>query len=98
MVGIIGPAFLTETYNMSSKEAGSIVSLLPLASISVPFVGKLVDKLGNPVYWMIMAGLLNGVGCFGLTVGEPMLFFAIFGISYAIRIATTMPILTLIVG
>lgn len=79
---------------MSPREAGRIASLLPIASISVPFIGKLVDTLGMPIIWMILSGFLNAVGCYGLTVYEPMVFYAIFGLSYAIRIATTMPILT----
>lgn len=43
--------------------------MLPIASISVPFIGKLVDMLGSPIYWMILSGFFNGIGCYGLTIG-----------------------------
>lgn len=93
MVGILGPAFLSETYHMDAKTAGSIASMLPVASVCVPLVGKLTDYFGKPIIFMIISGILSTIGCYGLTEWNPWVFYAIFGVSYAIRIAVTVPIL-----
>lgn len=93
MVGILGPAFLAETYHLNAKDAGSIASMLPIASICVPLIGKLTDYFGKPIIFMIISGFLCTVGCYGLTEWNPTVFYAIFGVSYAIRIAVTVPIL-----
>lgn len=52
---------------------------------------KIVDSLGYPVLWMALAGFMGSVGCFGLIYSNPIIFFGVFGISVAIRIACLMP-------
>ncbi|KRX06194.1 Major facilitator superfamily domain, general substrate transporter [Pseudocohnilembus persalinus] len=98
MLNIIGPAFLSESYGLTPGQAGQIASLQQITGLSVPIFAKIVDSLGYPVLWMALAGFMGSVGCFGLIYSNPIIFFGVFGISVAIRIACLMPSLISIVG
>lgn len=97
------PLYWTKVYNLSAKETGLALFLLPITMMIVsPIVGSLIDKLGSKIF-MLLGMSITSLGALGLVLIPGSIWsinmtinLIVLGIGFAMMQSSSMAAVTMV--